>query len=59
MLINRAHIRTLALDVAAKHRPAQKFTRVADEFYTRLDAHVRDWVRKEIESQPSKGQTIR
>jgi hypothetical protein len=60
-LINKAHVRKYALDTLATRRPAlrNKLTRVSEEFFTRIDAHLREYVSQQINSLPSVGKTIK
>jgi len=55
-LISRTHVKQFALD-AAKSR-AHKFTRVGSTFYVRCEANLREFIRKQVHSLPSKGKTI-
>ena len=55
--ITRAHCKDAALKAAEKK--AHKFTRVGDEFFVWLDGVVARAIAERVQSQPSKGQTIR
>ena len=56
--LNRARVKRTALELAAKLRPANKFSRVGMSFIERIEARVRDAVRSEVQSHPSKGKTL-
>jgi hypothetical protein len=55
-LISRKHVKALALSVAEKR--AHRFTRVGGEFFMKVEANVRQFVRGYVERLPSKGKTI-
>ena len=55
-LISRKHVKDFALTVAGQR--AHKFTRVGGEFFIKVEAHVKEFVRQYVRSLPSKGKTI-
>ena len=55
-LISRKHVKEFALAMAA-HRTHQ-FTRVGGEFFIKVEAHVKEFIRSYVRSLPSKGKTI-
>ena len=55
-LLNKRQVREYALH-RARFR-AHKFTRVGKGFYVKCEAHLRDFITKEIHRLPSKGKTI-
>jgi len=57
-LVNKAKARIFILDCAVRTR-AHKFTRVAPSVFDQLEAALRDKCRSVVQSQPSKGKTIR
>lgn len=57
-LVNKAHIRKFALEYAERTRH-KKFTQVSASVYDAVEAKIRDYLRALVDSQPSKGQTIR
>lgn len=57
-LINRRRVRSFLLDYAARNR-AHRFTRVADAALDQVEAAVREKCRQIVNSQPSKGRTIK
>lgn len=56
--INRSSVRRLALDYAKANR-AGRFTRVGKEFFTRIDAQVRNMITSEVQRHPSIGKTLK
>ena len=56
MLINREKVKEFALEMA-KHR-AHKFTRVGSAFLIKCEANLKEFIRKQVHSLPSKGKTI-
>jgi hypothetical protein len=55
-LISRKHVKDFALTVASQR--AHKFTRVGGEFFIKVEAHVKEFIRSYVRSLPSKGKTI-
>ena len=55
-LLNKRQVREYALH-RARFR-VHKFTRVGGGFYVKCEAHLRDFIDKEIHRLPSKGKTI-
>jgi hypothetical protein len=55
-LISRKHVKDFALTTAGQR--AHKFTRVGGEFYIKVEAHVKEFIRSYVRSLPSKGKTI-
>jgi hypothetical protein len=55
-LISRKHVKDFALAMAA-HR-SHKFTRVGAEFFVKVEANVKDFIRTYVHRLPSKGKTI-
>jgi len=55
-LLNRKKVREFALHVAKTR--ANRFTRVGSGFYEKAEANLREYIRREIHSLPSKGKTI-
>jgi hypothetical protein len=53
--INAKHTKQYALEVPRAH----KFTRVSRSFLERIDAKVRALITAEVQSLPSKGETIK
>jgi 2-oxo-4-hydroxy-4-carboxy--5-ureidoimidazoline (OHCU) decarboxylase len=58
LLVNKAHVRTYALDFAAQTKPHERFTRVADDLYVYLDNAVKEAIERVIRRHPSTGRTI-
>ena len=58
-LINKSHVRKYSLHVADCHRPFAGFTRVSEEFFTRIEGKLRLIIEAEIKALPSKGVTIK
>jgi len=61
-LINRAQIRKLALDTAARRFegiPGYKFDRVAESFLDGVESDLRARVETHVRRHPTLGQTIR
>jgi len=56
-LLNRSKVRQFALTMAEKR--AHKFTRVADEFFTRCEAQLKNHIRDQVHRHPSVGKTIK
>jgi hypothetical protein len=56
--INRSSVRRLALDYAKANR-AGRFTRVGKEFFSRIDAQVRNIITGEVQRHPSIGKTLK
>jgi hypothetical protein len=56
--LNAKAVRQYALDWAEKNK-FHKYERVAPEFITRIDGIVRNAIASAVQSQPSKGKTIR
>lgn len=55
-LISRQHVKDFALTVASQR--AHKFTRVGSEFFIKVEANVKEFIRSYVRSLPSKGKTI-
>lgn len=55
-LISRKHVKEFALAMA-KNR-THKFTRVGGEFFIKVEANVKEFIRSYVRSLPSKGKTI-
>ena len=55
-LISRKHVKYYALAVAS-HR-AHKFTRVGGDFFVKVEAQVKEFIRQYVTALPSKGKTI-
>ena len=55
-LISRKHVKACALSMAQSR--THKFTRVSGEFFIKVEAHVKDFIRNYVRSLPSKGKTI-
>ena len=55
-LISRKHVKDFALTVAGQR--AHKFTRVGGEFFVKVEAHVKEFIRGYVGRLPSKGKTI-
>jgi hypothetical protein len=56
--INRSSVRRLALDYSKTNR-AGKFTRVSKEFFSRIDAQVRNIITAEVQRHPTVGKTLK
>jgi len=59
MLINESGVKKLALDLARERwgkYPCGE--RLSSKFLIRADSALREWIRREIRSAPSKGKTI-
>lgn len=55
-LISRKQVKDFALTMAGQR--AHKFTRVGAEFFIKVEANVKEFVRSYVRSLPSKGKTI-
>jgi acyl-[acyl carrier protein]--UDP-N-acetylglucosamine O-acyltransferase len=55
-LINRKHVKSFAI-VTTKQR-AHQFTRVGAEFFVKVEANTKEFIRSYVRSLPSKGKTI-
>jgi len=55
-LISRKHVKDFALNIAQGR--AHKFTRVGGEFFIKVEANVKEFIRSYARSLPSKGKTI-
>jgi acyl-[acyl carrier protein]--UDP-N-acetylglucosamine O-acyltransferase len=55
-LISHKHVKAYALAVAKQR--AHQFTRVGGEFFIKVEANVKEFVRHYVRSLPSKGKTI-
>ena len=55
-LISRKHVKNFALTVAGQR--AHQFTRVGGEFFIKVEANVKEFIRSYVRSLPSKGKTI-
>ena len=56
MLINRSKVKKFALEMA-KGR-AHKFTRVGSEFFIKCEGNLKEFIRNQVHSLPSKVKTI-
>jgi hypothetical protein len=56
VLINRSKVKEFALEMA-KGR-AHKFTRVGKEFFIKCEGNLKQFLRAQVHSLPSKGKTI-
>jgi hypothetical protein len=56
-LLNRSKVRQFALTMAEQR--AHKFTRVGDEFFTRCEAQLKNYIRDQVHRHPSVGKTIK
>ena len=57
-LINKTHLRKFILAYAGRAR-SHSFTQVADSVYDDLEATLRKAARQLVDTQPSKGRTIK
>jgi len=55
-LISRKHVKDYALAMTKER--AHQFTRVGGDFYIKVEANVREFIRSYVKSLPSKGKTI-
>lgn len=55
-LLNRAQVKRFALDCAATR--AHRFTRISAAFLLGCEACLREHIRRQVRSQPSKGKTL-
>ena len=55
-LLNRKQVKQFALDTAQTR--ARPFTRVSSRFYDKVEANLREYIRRHIHSLPSSGKTI-
>ena len=55
-LVSRKHVKDFALAMAANR--THKFTRVGGEFFIKVEANVKEFIRSYVRSLPSKGKTI-
>jgi len=55
-LISRKQVKDFALAMATQR--THQFTRVGAEFFIKVEAHVKTFVRNYVRSLPSKGKTI-
>ncbi len=58
-LLNKTHVRQLALDTAKAYRPAAKFERVSKEFLDAIESATRMAVIARVKSHPSIGKTLK
>jgi hypothetical protein len=56
MLINKKAVKAFALTIAKAR--AHKFTRVGNGFCIRCEANLKEFIRHQVQSHPSKGKTI-
>ena len=56
MLINRKAVKVFALQMAKTR--AHEFTQVGNDFVIRCEAHLKQFIRAEVQRLPSKGKTI-
>jgi len=57
MMINKRKVKLFALEMAKTR--AHKFTRVGKEFYDRCEVNLKNYIRSQVHSHPSKGKTIK
>lgn len=57
-LLCRAAVRRLLLDVAAQHRPFNKFNRVSESTLIEANEAIRSWCVQHVKRAPSKGVTL-
>ena len=55
-LLNRAQVKRFALDCASSR--AHRFTRVSASFLVGCEAYLKEHIRRQVRSQPSKGKTL-
>jgi len=55
-LISRKHVKDFSLTIAAQR--AHKFTRVGADFFIKVEANAKEFIRCYVRSLPSKGKTI-
>ena len=55
-LISRKHVKDFALTIARQR--AHQFTRVGGEFFIKVEANVKEFVRHYVRALPLKGKTI-
>jgi acyl-[acyl carrier protein]--UDP-N-acetylglucosamine O-acyltransferase len=55
-LISRKHVKDFALAMAANR--FHQFTRVGAEFFIKVEANAKEFIRSYVRSLPSKGKTI-
>ena len=55
-LISRKHVKEYAL--AAARMRTHQFTRVGGDFFIKVEATVKEFIRSYVKSLPSKGKTI-
>ena len=55
-LISRKHVKDFALAVAGQR--AHKFTRVGGEFFIKVESNAKEFIRRYVQSLPSKGKII-
>jgi hypothetical protein len=62
LLLNRSQVRAFAL-AYCKRSPRcyvrDNIERVGDSFYENLESQMREWIRRRIDCQPSKGKTLK
>jgi hypothetical protein len=57
MMINRRKVKLFALEMAKSR--AHKFTRVGQEFYDKCEVSLKNFIRSQVHSHPSKGKTLK
>jgi len=57
MIVYRRKVKLFALEMAKSR--AHKFTRVGKEFYDRCEVNLKEFIRGQVRSLPSKGKTIK
>ena len=57
MMLNKRKVKLFALGMAKTR--AHKFTRVGKEFYDRCEVNLKNYIRSQVHSHPSKGKTIK
>jgi len=57
MMLNRRKVKLFALEMAKSR--AHKFTRVGKEFYDRCEVNLKNFIRSQVHSHPSKVKTIK
>jgi hypothetical protein len=56
--INKSACKRLTLDMAKTLRPANKFTRVSEEFLISCEAALKNHIQSRVKTHPSKGKTL-
>lgn len=58
-IVSPTYARMYALSAAKVTRPGWKCERVSKSFIDRAEAHLKAWIRDQVQSHPSKGVTLR